>query len=122
MSELAPETRLTLIEERLAMGGTAFAELRGKLGKLAWMAIGLIGTALFVAFAAGQVVSEVHEAREVQRETQGQLEQIRSATVTLERRQDSIEASVSGIQKALDTKLDRALAPASDVFGRRKPR
>lgn len=118
MADLTPTERIVLIEERLTMGGAAFAELRGKLGKLAWMAIGLIGTGLFMAFAAGQVVSEVHDARRVQLETQGQLEQIKTATTTLERRQDALEAAVGSLQKSIDAKLDRALEV--DVLGKRR--
>ncbi len=122
MAELTPDARFAVIEERLGTGAQAFAELRGKLGRLAWWALGLVTLVIGIAFAAGQVVVEVREARSVQHEIKGELGQLRDTAATHARRQDELEKTV----KAIDTKLDRALAPepaAGDpITGRRRHR
>ncbi len=111
-------TRLALIEDRLASGGAAFHELRGKLGKLAWYGLGVLGAAFTVVWYASQVVSEVHEARREVRETQGQLDNLQTVTTALEGAQRDLGATVKTLTKAVE-KLE-APPPASP--GRWRPR
>lgn len=120
MAEPTPETRLALIEDRLTMGGAAFAELRGGVRKLMWFGVGLVTAALSMAFAAGQFVTGVEETRKAQSETSSQVDQVKASVSAIEREQVSIRSAVEAIaagQRRLENKLD-----ADPVTGRRKPR
>jgi hypothetical protein len=96
MADLTPDARFALIEERLGTGAQAFAELRGKLGRLAWWALGLVTLVIGIAFAAGQVVVEVREARSVQHEIKGELEQLKDTATHQARPRPCPRAALRG--------------------------
>ena len=118
-TDKSSDTRLSLIEDRLAQGGQAFAELRQGQNRLRWFGVGLIATALGIAFSAGQFVSGVEETRKAQRDAAAQMEQVKASVTTIERDQVRIRASIDAVE-AGQARIEKKLESDADARPRRK--